>query len=131
MRTLLVNLVPLLALGPENLQLARQNTYEEFDQRAEEVCQKFYSTLDNPPPSDSVRNDFLAQGGQSRVYRCYTTNNDTDPAQTANKMYLTTIDKNLTEIEIINTAASEAGIRSKGFRNYELSNCYQFSLLLS
>ena len=54
------------------------------------------------------------QGGQSRVYRCYTTNNGIEPAQTANKMYLTTIDKNMTEIEIINTAASEAGIRSKG-----------------
>ena len=126
-----MNFVPLLALGPENLQQARQNTYEEFDQRAEEVCQKFYSTLDNPPPSNSVRNDFLAQGGQSRVYRCYTTNNGTEPAQTANKMYLTTIDKNLTEIEIINTAASEAGIRSKGICYHKLSSCYHFSLLLS
>ena len=60
----------------------------------------------------------ILKGGQSRVYRCYTTNNGTEPAETANKMYLTTNDKNLTEIEIINTAASEAGIRSKG--NLEL-----------
>ena len=54
------------------------------------------------------------KGGQSRLYRCHTTNNGTEPAETASKLYLTTNDKNMTELQIINSAASDAGVRSKG-----------------
>ena len=73
------------------------------------------------------------KGGQSRLYRCHTTNNGTEPAETASKLYLTTNDKNMTELQIINSAASDAGVRSKGTWNFPArsGNRIQFTIFMA
>ena len=64
-------------------------------------------------------NEFLAAGGQSTIYRCGTSNEGTVPAVTANKVYYTLEDKNMTEIEIINRATADAGIRAPVYYFHE------------
>ena len=82
------------------------------EEEALAVCHDFYSSLATPPPLETVYNSFLAEGGQSYIYRCGTSNNSTVPLLTANKYFKSVIDKNLTEIEIINRASAAAGIRA-------------------
>ena len=84
-----------------------------------QVCQDFYATLTNAPPVDTVYNEFLAAGGQSTIYRCGTIDATTEPAVTASKIYYTMEDKNMTEIEIINRATADAGIRAPVYYFHE------------
>ena len=83
------------------------------------VCQDFYASLVNPPPLETVYNSFLAEGGQSYIYRCGTSHNSTVPHITANKYFKSVLDKNLTEIEIINRASAAAGIRAEVYYFHE------------
>ena len=82
----------------------------EDEANAMAICQEFYATLD--APLDSVYNEFLAAGGQSTIYRCGTTNSTIEPAVTASKIFYTVDDKNMTELEIINRATADAGVRA-------------------
>ena len=50
--------------------------------------------------------------GIIKVYECRTTEKNIVPDVVASKVYYTTDDKNLTEINLINTAISDAGVRA-------------------
>ena len=47
-----------------------------------------------------------------KVYECRTTEENIEPDVVASKVYYTTDDKNLTEINLINAAISDAGVRA-------------------
>lgn len=86
---------------------------EDKAAEALEVCRDFYATLGaDAPHVDTVYNDFLAAGGQSTIYKCGTTNSTIEPSVTASKIFFTVEDKNMTELEIINRATADAGVRA-------------------
>ena len=45
------------------------------------------------------------------MFRCATTKEDVEPSVTAMKYYYTVADKNMTELELVNTALNDSGVR--------------------
>merc|ERR1712227_191484 len=85
---------------------ARVTPEEQAD--ADRLCQGFYADLG--VSKDDVTNEQIAGGGQGYVFRCATTE-DVEPSVTAMKYYYTVEDKNMTELELVNTALNDAGVR--------------------
>ena len=50
------------------------------------------------------------------MFRCATTAEDVEPSVTAMKYYYTVADKNMTELELVNTALDSAGVRPKLYK---------------
>ena len=58
-----------------------------------------------------IENTHIANGGQSTIFKCSTSEEGIFPHQAASKLFYTTEDKNMTEYEIINTELFNAGVR--------------------
>ena len=99
-----------------------------------QYCKDFYRDFHGVEDPRKTSNRFLAAGGQGmvsvcgsgrtdssvrytayshiQVYECRTSEENVEPEVVASKLYYTTDDKNLTEINLINTAISDAGVRA-------------------
>ena len=49
--------------------------------------------------------------GQGVVFRCWTTRTDVSPRETASKVYFDTSYMNMTQLELVNTAVNQTGVR--------------------
>ena len=58
-----------------------------------------------------IENSHVANGGQSTIFKCSTSEDGIHPQVAASKVFYTTADKNMTELGIINTELSNAGVR--------------------
>ena len=73
------------------------------------VCQEFYASIG--VQSSDVNNEYVANGGQGVVFRCWTTQKDVEPQETASKVYFDTSYMNMTQLELVNTAVNSTGVR--------------------
>lgn len=96
---------------------AQLDVDETVKQDADRICKEFYA--EKSVTSDSVTISMVAQGGQGYIFKCETSNQDVDPQVTALKYYYTVDDKNMTELELINTATNEAGVRPTLYKWHE------------
>jgi len=84
-------------------------TFDELETIGKASCRAFYT--DRAVPEESIFNDFVTNGGQGAIFRCWTDVSDIQPNETANKVYFYPETMNLTQIELINTAVNNTGVR--------------------
>ena len=80
--------------------------------QSNELCDRYYQEFHNVTDLSLVSNSYVAAGGQGMVFKCECSQDNIDPAVTAQKVYYWTFDKNLTELAIVSTAVAEAGVRA-------------------
>jgi len=82
---------------------------EDLTAIGDSVCREFYASRE--VDSSDVNNDYVANGGQGIVFRCWTTRTDVNPQETASKVYFDTSYMNMTQLELVNTAVNQTGVR--------------------
>ena len=80
--------------------------------QSNELCDRYYQEFHNVSDLSLVSNSYVAAGGQGMVFKCECSQDNIDPAVTAQKVYYWTFDKNMTELAIVSTAVAEAGVRA-------------------
>lgn len=80
--------------------------------QSNELCDRYYQEFHNVTDLSLISNTYIAAGGQGMVFKCECSQENIDPAITAQKVYYWTYDKNLTELALVSTAVAEAGVRA-------------------
>jgi len=76
------------------------------------LCEIYYEEFHGITDFSLVNNSYIAAGGQGMVFKCECAKEGIEPAVTAQKVYYTVSDKNITEMQAVGYAVSEAGIRA-------------------
>ena len=82
---------------------------EELQEIGDKSCADFY--IGRGVAQDSIHNDFVTNGGQGAIFRCWTETQNVIPEEAANKVYFMPEWINITEVELINTAVNATGVR--------------------
>ena len=91
----------------------------------QDICRQFYNNR-GVSNNRQIKTNYLAEGGQSVIWKCETTRDDIQPQIVALKSFKTVKGKNLTEIGEIDLQLTELGLRSTVYEFYEFGKIEQF-----